>query len=412
MIQGKGMSIWRIEACEGGDANLIVQRAKAVGLKHVHIKTGDGMNPFNVQTKGALEKIVAGLRGEGIQVWGWHFTYGIQNGKNIAVQEAAVALKMIETYQLDGYALDFENTGNPKFSWTGGPEVARALMKKLREAGPDYPLGAKSHALMFKAGTDDRAMQPTIPFDAFIESMSVLIAQVYWVFDTPEKRLRESYRQYSKRYPGKLFAPYGAAYGEGQPNGKFWEASPAEITRFMEIAQELGFPAVAFYSWDYCSRKNPKLWEPIANFNWNFDAAPTAASAPAPAPAAPTPSSAPSLPPGEVMLASDIILELFEELNARNLDGVTALYNPSAALVTPQRTVQGQPNIRAYFNELLNQLPGGQFSLGSADDTSPTTTRYTWTASASNGKTVTDGGGNLGVLKGKIEYHSLNFTVK
>jgi hypothetical protein len=401
MIQGKGMSIWRIEACENGNAQAIVQRANAVGLRHVHIKVADGINASNSQPSGALQNICAALKGEGLEVWGWHFTYGIQNGQNIAVKEAERALQMIEQLQLDGYSLDMENTGNPKFSWNGGPDVARALMRRLRQGtGPDYPIAAKSHALMFRFGTDSPSIQPTVPFDAFIESMNVLIPQVYWVFDTPDRRLRESHRQYAKRYPGKVFAPYGAAYGEQQPNGKFWEATPAEITRFMEIAQELGFPGVAFYSWDYCSRKNPKLWEPITQFQWKDTRMPE--------PSQPTPTPQPE--EGQ-LLASDLILQLFEALNANNPDAASALYNPNAALVTPQRTIQGQANIRAFYADLLSQLPGAQFTLGAADDTSPTTCRYQWSAAAANGRTATDGIGNIGVRNGRMEFHSLNFTL-
>jgi hypothetical protein len=85
---------------------------------------------------------------------------------------------------------------------------------------------------MFKFGTDNVPMQPAIPFDAFIENCNYLIPQIYWVFDTPDKRFKESYRQYSKRYPGKPFVPYGAAYGEKQPNGKFWEARVQELLIF------------------------------------------------------------------------------------------------------------------------------------------------------------------------------------
>ncbi len=397
MIEGKGMSIWRIAACEGGNPQAIVQQAQTAGLRHVHIKVADGVNPSNHQPAGALKAIVDALKGAGVKVWGWHFLYGTQSGVNIATREADRAIQQIADLGLDGYALDFENTGNPKFSWNGGPALATAFMNRLRGAvGANYPIGAKSHALMFRVGTDDRPYQPQIPFDAFIEQCNVLIPQVYWVFDTPERRLRESYRQYTKRYPGRFFAPYGAAYGEGQPNGRFWEASPAEITQFMDLAQEMKFAAVAFYSWDYCSSKNPRLWEPIVQYQWK-DTAP-------PGPGTPP-------PPGGQPPASEFILQLIAALNARDLTKVTAVYNPNAALVTARGIFQGHANIRAFYTQLLNDLPNGRFALTSASDIGPTTCRYLWTA-ASPVATIADGNDTVGTLGTGLEYHSMFYTLK
>jgi hypothetical protein len=389
MLQGKGMSIWRIAACEGGNAQAMVKRATAVGLRHVHIKVADGVNPSNNQpAANTLPEVVAALKGAGLQVWGWHFLYGTQGGAVIAAQEANRAIQQIQTLGLDGYALDFENTGNPQFRWNGGPEVARTFMTRMRQAlGPDFPIGAKSHALMFKFGTDNVPMQPTIPFDAFIENCNYLIPQIYWVFDTPDKRFRESYRQYSTRYPGKPFVPYGAAYGEKQPNGQFWEASPAEITRFMELAQELNFPACAFYSWDYCSSKNPGLWMPITAYAWKGAAAPA------------TSTSAPAGMPTQFIAA----------LNARNMDALMALYAPEATHVTAQQTTQKADEIRAFYADLLNRLPAARFVLTGVSEVGPASIQFNWTA-ANATDSVTDGNDTIGVVDGRITYHTTTFS--
>lgn len=408
MLQGKGMSIWKIAACEGGNAQAMVKRAKDVGLRHVHVKVADGVSPSNQPGQNTLAEVVAALKGVGIEVWGWHFLYGTKGGQVVAAQEADRAIKQIKDLGLDGYALDFENTGNPQFSWNGGPQVARTFMTRMREAlGPDFPIGAKSHALMFKFGTDNVPMQPAIPFDAFIENCNYLIPQIYWVFDTPAKRFRESYRQYSKRYPGKPFVPYGAAYGEKQPNGKFWEASPAEITRFMELAQELNFPACAFYSWDYCSSKNPGLWVPITAYAWKGAAAPAPASAqPAhtgttqPIPAGPQ--------PGETS-PTGMPTHFIAALNARNVDALMALYAPEATHVTAQRTTQTADEIRAFYADLLNRLPAARFALTSVSEVGPASIQFNWTA-ANAADSIPDGNDTIGVVDGRITYHTTTFS--
>ena len=407
MLQGKGMSVWKIAACEGGNAQAMVKRAQSAGIRHVHIKVADGASPSNQPGQNSLPEVVAALKGAGLEVWGWHFLYGTKSGQVVAAQEADQAIKQIKALGLDGYALDFENTGNPQFSWNGGPQVARTFMTRMREAlGPDFPIGAKSHALMFKFGTDNVPMQPAIPFDAFIENCNYLIPQIYWVFDTPDKRFKESYRQYSKRYPGKPFVPYGAAYGEKQPNGKFWEASPAEITRFMELAEELNFPACAFYSWDYCSSKNPGLWMPIAAYAWKGAAAPGPVTQPArtgttqPIPTAPQPAAT---------FPADMPTHFIAAFNARNVDALMALYAPEATHVNAQRTTQKADEIRAFYADLLNGLPAARFALASVSEVGPASIQFNWTA-ANATDSITDGNDTIGVVDGRITYHTTTFS--
>lgn len=395
-LHGKGMSIWKIAACEGGEAAAIAKRAQDSGIRHVHIKVADGTNPSNGQPASALPKVVAALKQAGIQVWGWHFLYGIRSGQNQAKAEADRAIAQIKALGLDGYALDFENTGNPQFTWNGAPAVATTFMNTLRAGvGADYPVAAKSHALITRFGTDNIPLQPQVPFDAFVQQCNYLIPQVYWVFDTPERRLRESFRQYTSRWPDKVFAPYGAAYGEKQGNGKFWEATPDEIRKFMDVARELDSAAVAFYSWDYAGLK-PALWDAIASYDW-----PAESGLP------------PQPPPGGIqpeVLPSDRILELFDALNARNVEAIVALYSEQAAYVTARQTVQGHAAIRAAYTNFLNTLPDARFTVLSAEDVGITSGHFKWSATSSAGN-ITNGEDTLGLFEGLIINHSTTFTL-
>src|SRR5574341_589390 len=100
MLQGKGMSIWRIAACEGGNAQAMVKRATAVGLRHVHIKVADGVSQSNQPGQNTLAEVVAALKGAGLEVWGWHFLYGTKGGQVVAAQEADRAIQQIKTLGL------------------------------------------------------------------------------------------------------------------------------------------------------------------------------------------------------------------------------------------------------------------------------------------------------------------------
>jgi hypothetical protein len=381
MISGKGISIWQLQQCEGGDVGRMVARAVTADLRHVHIKVADGIHPANAQLKGLLPAAVAAFRAAGLKVWGWHFLYGILAGRNVAVQEAENALRQIEALGLDGYALDFENTGNPRFSWRGGPVVANALMQRLRAGlGPDYAIAAKSHGFMFRHGSDNRPLQPQIPFDAFIEHCTVLMPQVYWVRDTPERRLPESLRQYTTRYPGKPFIPTGSAYGERQADGRAWSAQPAEITAFLDLAQGHGLPAVGFYSWNSAAR-TPGLWDAIAAYTWRDNAV------------------------KHEHAPLSLVDQLFGQLQTRNLEGVVALYEPQAALVTAQRTVQGHAAIRDFFRQQLDQYTA--LVAERVETLSAQNLRYAWRAIDRIGGAVT-GIGHLAHSSGRIAYHSLD----
>ena len=123
-FDGKGMFIWQIPDCEGGNVNAIVQTAKQAGLSHLNIKIANGIYTFNVSrtNQDYAAPLVQALHANGMQAWGWHYVYGSD-----PVGEAKIAIRRIRELGLDGYAIDAEG----EYKQSGRDAAARRFMSRV-----------------------------------------------------------------------------------------------------------------------------------------------------------------------------------------------------------------------------------------------------------------------------------------
>jgi hypothetical protein len=365
-LQGKGIFIWKIPQCEGGNAQTIANVAKAGGFSHVLIKIADATSVYNTdKTTGVdlVPPVVDALKAKGIQVWGWHYIYGYN-----PLGEAAIAISQTKKYRLDGYLIDAE----VEFQLAGRDAVARTFMTELRKGLPSTNVGLSSFRWP--------SYHPTFPYKAFLEKCDVNMPQVYWMqAHNPIYDLTKSYNEFKAMMPTMPMVPTGPAFAEAG-----WQPTPAEVKDFLVAARSLGMTAANLYSWDDCRTKLPPVWDTIVNYSWP----------------------APNQPPQ----SSDILDRYIFALNTMNFNAFLDLYAEDAVLVTAEKTIQGNANIRVYFGGLLtNTLNDGVFSIGSSTGTDPTR-HFTWTAVSSRGK-VLDGSDTFGLQNGKIAYHYSHFTV-
>src|SRR3972149_6385966 len=110
--QGKGIFIWQLQMCAGGDPVRLANMARAAGVSWVCIKAADGVKDMNQggadwQGPDLLPGAVSALRAVGIKVVGWHYIYGANwLGQSIAASEAAKAVENIDRYRLDAWIID------------------------------------------------------------------------------------------------------------------------------------------------------------------------------------------------------------------------------------------------------------------------------------------------------------------
>ena len=364
-LKGKGMMIWKIPSCEGGNAAKIADVAAASGFSHVLIKIANDVRPYNVDSEGndLIFPVVDAIRAKGIQVWGWHYVYGYD-----PIGEAKIAISQTRKFALDGYVIDAE----AEYKLAGREAVARTFMTELRKGLPTKPIALSTYRVP--------SYHPTFPYVAFLEKCDLNMPQVYWMqAHNPDFDLKRSVTEFKAITPYRPIIPTGPAFGESG-----WAPTDAEVKVFLDTAKQLGLTAANFFSWDYARTKLVPVWNLIAKYNW---------------PAAVEP------PPGP-----DLATRIFEALNAGQYDPFLEIYSDNAVLVTAQQTIQGNENIRGYYGKLLmNKLNRGVFTITSKE-INGNTFHYTWKCKSYRGK-IEDGSDTLGVQNGKVVYHYSHYTI-
>jgi hypothetical protein len=265
---GKGIFIWRLDQCAGGDPIKLASMAKAAGFSWVVIKAADGTDDFNQGTTywggpNLLQKAIRALWDAHIQVWGWQYIYGANKlGISLAYREAVKAHENILRFGLDGWILDPEG----KYKRKGANVWADTYMTTLRASHPDLPIGLCSYRYP--------AYHPELPWQSFLRRCDFHAPQVYWLqAHNPGFQLRESYKQLMalKSMP---FVPVGAAYYDTSFK---WGPTVAEINEFNTVSQELKCPGIFWWEWGEYGQGaeyHPDWWQAISNHDWGTIPAP------------------------------------------------------------------------------------------------------------------------------------------
>ena len=248
MPSGKGMFIWKVVDCEGGDAAALAARALEAGFGHALIKIADGIWPYNVVGGQDLARpVVDALHGVGLEAWGWQYVYGYN-----PLGEAAVAVSRAGQLGVDGFVVDAE----AEYKQPGKKYAATKYMAALRTGLPEMSIGLSSYRFPH--------LHPELPWKEFRSKCDFDMPQVYWVFaHNPEEQLEKSEDEYSRMTPARPFAATGAAYKE-----RGWSPSPGEVVHFLDKAKALGISGVNFWEWGNCRRNLPPVWDVIKAYPW------------------------------------------------------------------------------------------------------------------------------------------------
>ncbi len=365
-LRGKGLFIWQLWKCDGGDPEVIAAKAKAAGLSHVLIKIADGDYwSYNIDPKTKYDYIppvLQALKEEGIEVWGWQYV----RGRN-PIGEAQLAIQRTKALGMDGFVIDAEGEYQSKSKKT----AATRYMNELRAALPDLPIALSTYRFP--------KLHRTLPFAEFLAGCDYAMPQVYYEQrHNPETQLEICVEQYMALNPARPIIPTAPIYGRGD-----WRPTADETTRFFAKAKEMGLSAANAWSWDVGSRPAYKdLWGAVSDFDWPTD------------------------PP-----VADMPERLIGRLNQHDRELVARLYAENAAHVTGKQTIFSRQAIADWYGKLIREtLPEAKFEItGKAG--SGSTRHYTWTAQSSRGQVV-DGNDTLGLREGKIQFHFSYFTVR
>ena len=248
MITGKGIYIWKIKECEGGNISNIVNLCKNANFSHVLIKIADGKDGYNhTMEDGDMAKALAdALKVAGIEPWGWQYIYGVD-----PAGEAEVANRRIEETGVGGFVINAEQ----QIRDIADNELV--VERYFNELNADMPWGLSSYRYP--------EVHPTFPWDTFIawlvEEDDFIMPQVYWMeASKPGEQLVECVNQ-DRKFTEFSIIPTGSAFAE---HG----CSPtnAEIVEFADKAKELELPAINF--WELGVTKRQGYWKTVRDIEY------------------------------------------------------------------------------------------------------------------------------------------------
>jgi len=261
--QGKGMFIWQLPECEGGDYHKIVNSALGAKLSWVAIKVVNGTIPYAPQGMAStyplmLASTIQALKAAGIKVWGWGYMYGANPlGISWAKAEADITISQTLGYQLEGYFIDPES----EYKRSGAKVWAAVYMAAIRSAMPTTPLGLCSYRFP--------RYHPELPWAEFLRNCDFHVPQMYWEgAHNPGYQLETSVGQLRalKDIP---IIPIGSAYPKG-----LWSPTYGDLMEFDNKAKELGLPGDGWWSWQHIE-DNVEWWNLISAMQWNIVQPPT-----------------------------------------------------------------------------------------------------------------------------------------
>ena len=357
------MYIWKIPYCNNGNISEITRLAVNAKYSHVLIKIANGIYSYNYDWERKIDLVpplVAALKSEGIQVWGWHYVFGDQPG-----QEALKAISRIRELGVDGYVIDAEGEYKGKYS------AATTFMNQLTNSIKNIPIALSSYRYP--------NYHPTLPWNEFLKKSDLNMPQVYWKFgNNPGAQLKKSIAEFQNlQYKPPIF-PTGASY-----TADGWTPTVGEIVEFMQTAKDLKLSGFNFWEWSNLHTYLPaQYYRTIRDFEWDAGPAPP----------------------------KDISEQILEALNNHDVEKLGSFYRPDAVHITSERTVQGIEAIKSWYRTLFTEiLPDAEFTLAGYSGTGHTR-QISWTASSSAGD-VQDGSDTIGLIEGKIAYHFSQFSI-
>lgn len=262
---GKGIFIWRLASCAGGDPVRLASMARDAGFSWVAIKAADGYFDFN-QGKGPawtgpnlLPGAVDALRAVGVNIVGWQYIYGATKALKtpIAAQEAETAAANIRRFNFDCWIIDPES----EYKRSGAAAWANTYMTALRAGSPSVSIGLCSYRYP--------TLHPELPWSEFLRRSDFHCPQVYWIqAHNPAYQLQRSVNEL-RALKALPIIPAGSAYYEP---GYKWQPTVADLNVFDQMAHELNLPGISWWEWGengYGAEYHPDWWAAISAHDWD-----------------------------------------------------------------------------------------------------------------------------------------------
>lgn len=247
---GKGMWLWQPEKSEGGNPEAIVAKAEATGLTHIYVRTGSSKMGFYAQQ--FLNDILPRAHARGIRVYGWDFPYLTSWSADVFRALDAINYTTPDGHRIDGFSADIETKAEgTNITAHDAAQYGQALRNFV---GPNYPLIATIPR------PSPRLVAAGYPFAEIVGPFDAIAPMVYWMNRDPGSDVAGA-MQFLSTF-GKPIIPVGQAYDGGPEGGPPGVPPPAQIIRFMQVAEQYGAIGVSFWSWQAA---NQPAWDAIGH---------------------------------------------------------------------------------------------------------------------------------------------------
>jgi len=251
---GKGVLIWKLGSCAGGDPVALAEKAVAAGFAWVAIKV---QNWASVYQPSLLAPAIRELKARGIKVWGWGYLVGANSaGVSIAVAEANTTIRVLKDYLLEGFFIDAEG----QYKRLGATIWADTYVKAVRKELPITPLGLCSYRFP--------NVHPELPWSQFLAGCDFHAPQVYWEFaHNPCPQLATSVTQLKARKDLPII-PVGSCYSRGLPSSPdYWAVTVDDLNAFDACAKDLHLPGISWWSFQHMESR-ADWWNAISAHSW------------------------------------------------------------------------------------------------------------------------------------------------
>lgn len=247
---GKGVWIWELPQCLGGNIDAIIAKMKQYGLNHAIVKAGDGSNTWDTQW---TPELINKFHAAGLKIYSWSFIYGQD-----PVREADIASWALNM-GADGHVFDAESQYEELSDPNGAAET---MLQALRKLNPDAFLAHAPFPII--------SYHTKFPYAVFGKYCDAVMPQCYqgdlkvsgldminWMYAEWSKW--EASVDPSSRKP---IIPVAQAYDnyEMTPN---YVLKPEDLASFIQAAQ--GYKSVNFYEFAHILRDD--CWGAIRDNN-------------------------------------------------------------------------------------------------------------------------------------------------
>ena len=249
-VRGKGMWLWKYFQSEGGNADAIVDKAVAAGLRQIWVRVGDSRDGFYAAD--VLSELVPRAHRRNLAVIGWGFPYLYDPVADARWSAEVLGWRGPGGEALDGFSPDIETGGEGVMLSARRAQVYLGLVRQA----------AGSRLVVATVFWPSEKIWGRYPYTAIAPYVDAFAAMVYWGCHEPGEAAARTLQRLSPLRPVHVI---GQAYNQAPEGGRQVTPSGEETLRFLDVARRGGALGGSFWVWQEIGQEQ---WRALSGFRW------------------------------------------------------------------------------------------------------------------------------------------------